>query len=69
MDFSKEKKVRDVMTRGVVTVPFDTSVSESAKLLVKGDISGIVVTAPDNEAVGVISEIDLIKVLTKIGTN
>ncbi|MGB7001890.1 MAG: CBS domain-containing protein [Halobacteriota archaeon] len=65
MDFSKEKKVRDVMTRGVVTVPFDTPVSESAKLLVKEDISSIVVTAPDNEAVGVISEIDLIKVFDK----
>lgn len=65
MDFSKEKRVRDVMTRGVVTVPFDTSISESAKLLVKGDISGIVVTAPDNEVVGVISEIDLIKVFDK----
>ncbi len=65
MDFSKEKRVRDVMTRGVVTVPFDTPVSESAKLVVKEDISGIVVTAPDNEAVGVISEIDLIKVFDK----
>jgi len=65
MDFSKEKLVRDVMTRGVVTVPFDTPVSESAKLLVKEDISSIVVTAPDNEAVGVISEIDLIKVFDK----
>ena len=65
MDFSKEKLVRDVMTRGVVTVPFDTPISESAKLLVKGDISSIVVTAPDNEAVGVISEIDLIKVFDK----
>ena len=65
MDFSKEKLVRDVMTRGVVTVPFDTSISESAKLLVKGDISSIVVTAPDNEVVGVISEIDLIKVFDK----
>ncbi|RCV65390.1 hypothetical protein C5S53_03990 [Methanophagales archaeon] len=39
--------------------------SESVKLLVKEDISGIVVTAPDNEAVGVISEIDLIKVFDK----
>ncbi|MEA1999128.1 MAG: CBS domain-containing protein [Euryarchaeota archaeon] len=65
MDFSKEKLVRDVMTRGVVTVPFDTPVSESAKLLVKEDISSIVVTAPDNEVVGVISEIDLIKVFDK----
>ena len=61
MKLSKEKRVRDVMTRGVITVPFDAPVSEIAKLLVKEDISGIAVTAPDGEAVGVISEIDIIK--------
>ena len=33
MFLSKEKRVRDVMTRGVVTVSFDTPVSEIAKLL------------------------------------
>jgi predicted transcriptional regulator len=61
MELSKEKRVRDVMTRGVITVSFDTPVSEIAKLLVVGDISGIAVTAPDGEVVGVISEIDIIK--------
>ena len=53
------------MTRGVITVPFDTPVSEIAKLLVRERISGIVVTAPSGEAVGVISEIDIIKVFEK----
>jgi len=65
MNISKEKRVRDVMTRGVITVPFDTPVSEIAKLLVRERISGIVVTAPNGEAVGVISEIDIIKVFEK----
>jgi len=65
MDLSKEKRVRDVMTRGVVTVSFDTPVSEIAKLLVRECISGIAVTAPDDEIVGVISEIDIIKVFDK----
>jgi len=65
MDISKEKKVRDVMTRGVITVAYDTPVNEIVKILVRKDISGIVVTAPDNEAVGVISEIDVIKFLDK----
>ena len=65
MNISKEKRVRDVMTRGVITVPFDTPVSEIAKLLVRERISGIVVTAPNGEAVGVISEIDIIKVFDK----
>jgi len=62
MELSKEKRVRDVMTRGVITVSFDTPVSEIAKLLVNEEISGVAVTAPDDEVVGVISEIDLIKV-------
>lgn len=62
MDLSKEKRVRDVMTRGVITVSFDTPVSKITKLLVEGDISGVAVTAPDDEVVGVVSEIDIIKV-------
>ncbi|HUV80204.1 MAG TPA: CBS domain-containing protein [Candidatus Bathyarchaeia archaeon] len=65
MVLSKEKKVRDVMTRGVITVSFDTAVSETAKLLVKEGVSGIAVTAPDDEVVGVISEIDIIKFFDK----
>jgi predicted transcriptional regulator len=62
MDLSKEKRVRDVMTRGVITVSFDTPVSKITKLLVEGDISGVAVTAPDDEVVEVVSEIDIIKV-------
>jgi len=65
MEISKEKRVRDVMTRGVVTVPLDTPVSEIARRLVEEDISGIAVTAPDNEVMGVISEIDFIKAFDK----
>nr|AAU82791.1 inosine-5'-monophosphate dehydrogenase [uncultured archaeon GZfos1C11]QNO55188.1 putative protein [Methanosarcinales archaeon ANME-1 ERB7] len=65
MDISKEKKVREVMTRGVITVAHDTPVNEIVKILVRKDISGIAVTAPDNEAVGVISEIDIIKFMDK----
>jgi len=62
MELSKEKMIRDVMTRGVISVPLDTPVSEVARILVEKDISGVAITAPDGEAVGVISEIDIIKV-------
>ena len=65
MELLKEKRVRDVMTRGVVTVSFDTPVREIAKRLVKEGVSGIAVTAPDDEVMGVISEIDIIKVFDK----
>ena len=62
MELVKEKRVRDVMTRGVITVSLDTPVSEVARILVEKDVSGVAVTVPDGEAVGVISEIDVIKV-------
>lgn len=61
MELSKEKRVRDVMTRGVITVPLDTSVNEIARIMVEGAISGIAVITPECEVVGVISEIDFIK--------
>lgn len=61
MELSKEKRVRDVMTRGVITVALDTPVSEIAKLLVEEEVSGVAVIVPDGEVVGVISEIDIIK--------
>lgn len=54
--------VRDVMTRGVITASFDTPVSKIAELLVEGNVSGVAVTAPDDEVIGVVSEIDIIKV-------
>ncbi len=61
MELSKAKKVRDVMTRGVVTVPLDTPVKEIVRILVDANISGIAVIAPDCKVGGVISEIDIIK--------
>jgi len=61
MELSKAKKVRDVMTRGVVTVPLDTPVKEIVRILVDANISGIAVIAQDCKVGGVISEIDIIK--------
>ncbi len=65
MDISKEKRVRDVMTRGVITVSLDTPVSEIVKRLVREDISGVAVTVPNGKVVGIISEIDIIKAFDK----
>jgi CBS domain-containing protein len=65
MELKKEMRVRDVMERGIVTASFDTTVSEIAKKLVEEDVSAVAVTAPDDKVVGVISEIDLMKVFDK----
>ncbi len=53
--------VRDVMSRGVMVVPMDDSVRDVAKILVEEHIHGLVVVSPDEEIMGVISEIDIVK--------
>ncbi|MDI6639559.1 MAG: CBS domain-containing protein [Methanocellales archaeon] len=55
------KKVRDVMTRGVVTVRLDTSAKEVAEVLIENNISGVVVVNSMGEAWGVVTETDLVK--------
>ncbi|MFN3527905.1 MAG: cyclic nucleotide-binding/CBS domain-containing protein [Candidatus Altarchaeaceae archaeon] len=53
-------KVRDVMTRGVITVPITATVREICKIIAENKISAVVVVLPDGEMIGVISETDLI---------
>lgn len=59
------KLLRDVMTRGVVTVPLDATVKDIAAMLSKQGLSGVAVIGPDGEAMGVISDMDIIKVIGK----
>ena len=61
MKIIENLKVRDVMTRGVVTVQMDTSVRDVLKTLAEEDITGAVVVAPDGSVMGVISEMDVVK--------
>lgn len=53
------------MTRGVVTVPMDATVKQIAIMLSKQGLSGVAVISPDGEAMGVISEMDILKVIGK----
>lgn len=61
----KNRLLRDIMTRGVVTVPMDATVKEIATLLTRQGLSGVAVTGPDGAAVGVISDMDILKVIGK----
>lgn len=61
----EELKVKDVMTRGVVTVDEDVSVKQAVEILANYDISGLVVTQANGELVGVLSEIDVMKVFNE----
>ncbi len=61
----ENKLLRDVMTRGVVTVPLNATVKQIAVMLSKKGLSGAAVIGRDGEAMGVISEMDIVKVIGK----
>lgn len=53
-------KVRDIMTKDVLTAKPDTSVNELAKLMGAHDISGVPIVDDEGHVVGIITELDLI---------
>ncbi|MBU1261389.1 CBS domain-containing protein [bacterium] len=61
----EDKKVLDVMTRGVVSVHLTDSVKEVAMALVENKIHAVAVMDDNGDAVGVISEMDLLKVISQ----
>jgi CBS domain-containing protein len=52
--------VRDVMSRGVITVRSETPLKEVARLMVERGISGVPVVDDDGVVVGVVSEADFV---------
>jgi CBS domain-containing protein len=54
-------KVRDIMTRGVITVPPEMSVRKAAKLMLQYELSGFPVVEPGRGLVGMITEGDLVR--------
>jgi len=65
MKIMKNLKVRDIMSRGVITVPFDSTLTEVVKTFAEENITGVVVVARDGAVMGVISEIDIVKVFDR----
>ncbi len=60
-----EKMIRDIMTRGVVTVLPDVPVKEIAERMMNQCLSGVAVISEQGDALGFISEMDIVKVLHK----
>ena len=60
-----EKMIRDVMTRGVVTVSPDTPIKELAERMANQHLSGVAVIGVQGDMLGFISELDIVKVLHK----
>lgn len=58
-----ERTVQDWMHRGVISCDLDTSVEEVAKIMDSQNISGLVVVNGEGDAMGVISQTDLVDAL------
>jgi len=59
-------KIKHIMTKNPITVPFDFTVEETAEVLLKHKISGVPVVNHDREMVGTITQTDLFKVLISL---
>jgi CBS domain-containing protein len=59
----KDVMARGAMTRGVITISVNETCKHIAKLLSEKDISGVCIIGDDGKAVGVISEMDILKVI------
>lgn len=59
-------KVKDIMTKDPITVPFDFTVEEAAEVLMKNRISGAPVTDQEGRIVGTITKGDLFRVLISL---
>lgn len=53
--------LRDIMTRGVVSVPMDLSIREVAEKMTQQNVSAVTVTDHNGEIMGLISEMDVLK--------
>ena len=59
-------KIKHIMTKNPITVPFDFTVEETAEVLLKNKISGVPVVNHDKDIVGTITQTDLFKVLISL---
>jgi len=59
-------KVKDIMTKNPITVPFDFTVEETAEVLLNNKISGVPVVDHERELVGVITQTDLFKAIISL---
>lgn len=55
--------LRDIMTRGVTSVPMDITLREVAKILIDQNVSGVAVTDHNGEIMGFITEMDMLHVV------
>ncbi len=61
----EEKKVRDIMTRGVVTVRYNGTMPQIAGIMSEENISCIVIVNQNDETAGIVTSLDIVKAFGK----
>jgi len=59
-------KIKDIMSKKPVTVPFDFTIEETASMLLENNISGAPVVDKDKQLIGVITQADIFKVIISL---
>src|SRR4030042_2934559 len=59
-------KVREIMTKNPITVPYNFTIEEAAELLLQARISGMPVVNKDGDVIGTVTQTDLFKVLISL---
>ena len=59
-------KVKEIMSRKPVTVPFDHTVEEAAQILLKDKISGMPVVDEEGNIIGAITQTDIFRVIISL---
>ena len=64
--FGNISLARDVMTKGLVTIKFNQSLSDACELILENNISGLVVLDGNESIAGIISKTDIVKALASL---
>ncbi len=59
-------QIKDIMTRGVLTVPIESTANYVASLMADHEVSAVAVIEQSGEAVGIISEMDILEKINNI---
>jgi CBS domain-containing protein len=59
-DFKLSKSVKDLMNKGLITCPREASLGQVATLLTRNHVHALIVTGPNSESLGIISDFDLL---------
>lgn len=59
-------KIRDIMTRKLITVPIDFTIEETAEIMLENKINGVPIVDQNEKVVGVVTQSDLFRVLISL---